>query len=201
MLAETENCRPILALWHIRSKIQVDHLNAIHLNAIICRQHAQQRTERLIATRKAIQYEFLRRLNKARADGRFNFQPGEKEPRGIQRRVLQAVNQQFCGVTIEKGKLARRWIHMKTNKDQVSYWVRKVRENGYTATTCEKDCSQSRYNRRKFHQPEQERIRDMVLNGTFEGRVVSDRQTARNNGIPVEIPVSASTLRRIMRNT
>ena len=195
-----ENCRSInRSVAHPTHNTSRPSI-ATHLSATY-RQHTRQRYERLIATRRAIQHEFLRQLNKARADGRFKFQPREKEPWGIQRRVIQAVNQQYCGVIIENGSLERRWILMKTNKDQVSYWVRKLRENGYVATSCEQDCSTSRRNAKKFHQAEQERVRDMVLNGTFEGRVISDRQTARNNGFPTEITVSASTVRRIMRNT
>ena len=60
---------------------------------------------RLEATRRCIQHEFLRLL---REEG-FRFRRGEKEPRGIQQRIVRAVNQQ---------KYGRQFL--KTNHTQVS---------------------------------------------------------------------------------
>ena len=75
-----------------------------------------RRDSRLVATRRTIQHEYLRMLN----DANFSFRPGDREPHGLQRRVMESVNQQFYGPT-----------RMKTNSQQVSDLVRRVRENNY----------------------------------------------------------------------
>ena len=50
---------------------------------------------RMEATRRAIQHEYLRELG---ASG-FSFKAGDPEPRGIQARVVQKVNQMWNGRT------------------------------------------------------------------------------------------------------
>ncbi len=56
-------------------------------------------------TRRVIQHEFLRLLNE---EG-FSFEANTKEPHGIQRRVIEAVNRQRYDDS-----------RLKTNKQQVS---------------------------------------------------------------------------------
>ena len=51
---------------------------------------------------------------------------------------------------------------MKTNPQQVSDWVRRVRENNFEVTSCEQDCSESSQNSRLFYEAEQKRIRDFI---------------------------------------
>ena len=141
------------------------------------------KAHKLITTRRTIQHEFLRQLNEAG----FNFRRGTKEdePYGIQSRVMKAVNEQGYGPT-----------RMKTNAQQVSDWVRRVRENKYEVTSCEQDYSQSSQNRRKFFEAEQKRIRDFIreekLKCTEIASVYSDKKGNQIN-------VSASTARRFMK--
>ena len=106
-----------------------------------------RRASELAATRRTIQHEYLRMLNEAD----FSFRAGDKEPYGLQRKVMRSVNQQFYGPT-----------RMKTNPQQVSDWVRRVRENNYEVTSCEQDYSESSQNSRVFFDAEQQRIRDFI---------------------------------------
>ena len=102
---------------------------------------------RQVATRRIIQHEFLRLL---KAEG-FSFEVNDKEPRGIQLHVLEAVNAEYYGRT-----------KLKTNRQTVSEWVGRVRHNNDQVTSCEQDYSKSAQNRRKFHDNEQQRIRDFI---------------------------------------
>jgi hypothetical protein len=98
---------------------------------------------------------------------------------------MKAVNEQGYGPT-----------RMKTNAQQVSDWVRRVRENKYEVTSCEQDYSKSSQNRRKFFEAEQKRIRDFIreekLKCTEIASVYSDKEGNQIN-------VSASTARRFMK--
>ena len=73
-------------------------------------------TSRLETTRRVIQHEFIKELTQAG----FTFTQGEAEPRGIQGKVLRSVNEMYHG----REKL-------KTNRQQVSDWVARVRKNNY----------------------------------------------------------------------
>lgn len=136
---------------------------------------------RVEATRRCIQHEFLRLLREAD----FRFRRGEKEPRGIQARVVRTVNQQ---------KYGRQFL--KTNHAQVSDWVGRMRQNGYKFTAVKIDYSRSRYNRKRFFDAEQRRIRDLVreekLKSTQVATVYSDKERK-------QIPVSASSTRRFLK--
>ena len=112
-----------------------------------------RKDSKLIATRRTIQHEYLRMLN----ESNFSFLPGAKEPHGLQRKVMRSVNEQFYGNT-----------RMKTTPQQVSEWVRRVRENNYDVTSCKQDYTQSSQNSRLFHDAEQKRIRDFMKNETLE---------------------------------
>ena len=150
----------------------------------------------MVATRRTIQHEYLRLLNEAAAKGEFHFRRGEREPYGIQADVRRAVNQQFYGPT-----------RMKTNKQQVSDWVRRVRENDYEVTRCEQDYSKSSQNSRIFFEPEKKRIRDFIreekLKCTDIASVWKDkrkdmgRRMCEDRGKQVQ--VSASTARRFLK--
>lgn len=98
---------------------------------------------------------------------------------------MKAVNEQGYGPT-----------RMETNAQQVSDWVRRVRENNYEVTSCEQDYSKSSQNRRKFFEAEQKRIRDFIreekLKCTEIASVYSDKEGDQIN-------VSASTARRFMK--
>jgi len=111
--------------------------------------------------------------------------PDATEPRGIQKEVLEAVNNQYYGRT-----------KLKTNRTTVCEWVRRVRENNYQVTNCEQDYTQSSQNRRKFFDNEQQRIRDFIreekLKSNEIGSVYSDKKKK-------QITVSATSARRIMK--
>ena len=103
------------------------------------------KTNRMVVIRRSIQHEYLRLLN----EGGFGFGRNAKEPFGIQSKVVTAVNNQFYGPT-----------RMRTNRQTVSDWTRRVRENAYEVTACWQDYSKSRKNPTKFGMVEQKRIRD-----------------------------------------
>ena len=90
-------------------------------------------TSRLETTRRVIQHEFIKELTQAG----FTFSQGEAEPRGIQGKVLRSVNEMYHG----REKL-------KTNRQQVSDWVARVRKNNYRVTSVQQDYSKSSQNRR-----------------------------------------------------
>ena len=110
-------------------------------------------------------HEFLRLLK----ERNFTDGPDATEPRGIQKKVLEAVNNQYYGRT-----------KLKTNRTTVCEWVRRVRENNYQVTNCEQDYTQSSQNRRKFFDNEQQRIRDFIreekLKSNEIGSVYSDKK-------------------------
>ena len=88
-------------------------------------------TSRLETTRRAIQHEFIKELTQAG----FNFQQRSAEPRGIQGKILRSVNQMYHG----REKL-------KTNRQQISDWVARVRKNNYRVTSVQQDYSKSSQN-------------------------------------------------------
>ena len=108
---------------------------------------------KLEATRRAIQHEFLKLLTQSG----FTFRQGAKEPRGLQAKVLEAVNKMYHGRT-----------RLKTNRQQVSDWVAKVRNNSYRTTSVRQDYSQSSQNRRKIFENEQGRIRQGIREGDLK---------------------------------
>jgi hypothetical protein len=110
------------------------------------------------ATRRAIQHEYLRLL----AQEGFTFTVDEKEPRGIQARVVKAVNQQRHG----NG-------YLSTNHSQVSDWVGRVRQNGYQVTGVTIDYSNSSQNARRFFNAEQRRIRQFVFDEKLKSTQVA----------------------------
>ena len=149
----------------------------------------------MVATRRTIQHEYLRLLNEAADKNEFNFQRGEREPYGIQADVMRSVNQQFYGPT-----------RMKTNKQQVSDWVRRVRDNDFEVTSCKQDYTKSSQNSRIFFEPEQKRIRDFIreekLKCTDIASVWKDkrkdagRRMCEDRGR--QVTVSATSARRFM---
>ena len=135
---------------------------------------------RMEATRRAIQHEYLRELG----ESGFSFRAGEPEPRGIQARVVQKVNQMWNGRT-----------RLKTNKSQVNDWVTRVRKNGYRATRVEQDYSKSSQNNRKFGPREQRKIRDEVR----ENELKCNEMTSVYSSLPrlkKRVSVSESTVRK-----
>jgi hypothetical protein len=115
----------------------------------------------------------------------FTFVPGAKEPRGIQKEVIEAVNSQYYGRT-----------KLETNRTTVSEWVGRVRQNNYQVTNCEQDYTNSSQNRRRFYDNEQQRIRDIIREEKWKsteiGSVYSDKEKK-------QITVSATSARRIMK--
>ena len=140
-----------------------------------------RRASELAATRRTIQHEYLRMLNEAD----FSFRTGDKEPYGLQRKVMRSVNQQFYGPT-----------RMKTNPQQVSDWVRRVRENNYEVTSCEQDYSESSQNSRVFFDAEQQRIRDFIRD---EKMKCTEIESVWSDEDQKMITVSASSARRFMK--
>ena len=104
-------------------------------------------TSKAEITRRAIQHEYLRLL----AESGFSFNQGDREPWGLQSKVMEAVNKIRYG----RDKL-------NTNRQQVSDWVFRARENGYQETSVQQDYSRSSQNMRKFHDFEQQLIRNTV---------------------------------------
>ena len=151
------------------------------------RQAKRIRTDRLReraqveATRRAIQHEFIRELGEAG----FSFRANATEPRGIQARVMRSVNKMYNGRT-----------RLKTNRNQVSNWVARVRNNKYRATPVKQDYSQSSQNNRQFFEAEQKLIRDTVREQELKcSELASVWSTVENE----EIAVSESTVRRYLK--
>ena len=138
-------------------------------------------TSRLETTRRAIQYEFLRELHQSG----FSFTDNDTEPRRIQARVLQAVNKIYHGRT-----------KLKTNRQQVSDWVARVRKNNYRVTSVQQDYSNSSQNRRKIFENEQRYIRQTIREDELKcNEIVSVFSDKKND----EISVSESTVRRYLK--
>ena len=150
-------------------------------NPSVMNKRAPQTVSRLEATRRAIQHEFLRLLK----DAGFRFRKNEKEPRGVQAKVVESVNK------IKHGRQ-----YLKTNHVQVSNWAARVRQNKYQFTTTATDYSKTSQNRRKFFDAEQLRIRARVkaekLKSTQVVTVWSDKEQE-------QVEVSASTVRRALK--
>ena len=140
-----------------------------------------RRDSKQVATRRTIQHEYLRMLNEAN----FSFLPGAKEPYGIQRKVMRSVNEQFYGNS-----------RMKTTPQQVSEWVRRVRENNYDVTSCKQDYSESSQNSRLFYEAEQKRIRDYIREEKLKCTEIESVWSDKEQKL---ITVSASSARRIMK--
>ena len=142
-----------------------------------------RRASKLVTTRRTIQHEYLRLLNES------EWQRGDPEPYGIQRKVMRSVNEQFYGPT-----------RMKTNPQQVSNWVSRVRDNEYEVTTCEQDYKKSRENSRIFFEPEQQRIRDFIREGKLKCTdIASVWKDKRGDKGGKQVQVSESSARRFMK--
>ena len=140
-----------------------------------------RKDSKLIATRRTIQHEYLRMLN----ESNFSFLPGAKEPHGLQRKVMRSVNEQFYGNT-----------RMKTTPQQVSEWVRRVRENNYDVTSCKQDYTESSQNSRLFHDAEQKRIRDFIRDEKLKCTEIESVWSDKKQKL---IAVSASSARRALK--
>ena len=140
-----------------------------------------QLISKLVTTRRVIQHEYLKLLN----EHDFSFQAGDKEPFGLQRKVLDAVNRQFFGTE-----------RLKTNKQQVSVWVAKVRENNYQPTACEQDYSQSSKNYQKFGRADQQRVREIVRNQKL---TCNDVTTIFSDIKQEDVTISRESVRRFMK--
>ena len=138
-------------------------------------------TSRLETTRRAIQHEFIKELTQAG----FTFTQGEAEPRGIQAKVLRSVNEMYHG----RQKL-------KTNRQQVSDWVARVRKNNYRVTSVQQDYTKSSQNRRKIFDNEMQYIRQTIREDELKSNeLVSVFSDKKNHNISV----SASTVRRCLK--
>ena len=135
----------------------------------------------MIVIRRTIQHEFLRLL----AEADFSFETGDDEPRGIQRRVMEAVNKQYYG----RQKL-------KTNPQQVSDWVKRVRENNYQVTDVRQNYTKSSQNARRFFEAEQKRIREFVVEEKIKCTEIASVWSDRENK---QIAVSRESARRILK--
>ena len=140
-----------------------------------------RKDSKLVATRRTIQHEFLRMLN----ESNFSFLPGAKELHGIQRKVMRSVNEQFFGNT-----------RMHTTPQQVSEWVRRVRENNYDVTSCKQDYSLSSQNKRNFNDAEQKRIRDYIRENKMKCTEIESVWSDKEQKL---IAVSPSSARRAMK--
>ena len=142
---------------------------------------AFRQTSKVEITRRAIQHEYLRLL----ADANFSFNQEDRESWGLQGKVLKAVNK------IRYGRDT-----LSTNRQQVSDWVSRARDNGYQVTSVQQDYSRSFQNRRKFHDFEQQLIRDTVRHQRLKcNEMQSIYSIAKNE----RISVSESSVRRILR--
>ena len=138
-------------------------------------------TSRLETTRRAIQHEFIKELTQAG----FTFTQGEAEPRGIQGKMLRSVNEMYHG----RQKL-------KTNRQQVSDWVARVRKNNYRVTSVQQDYTKSSQNRRKIFDNEMQYIRQTVREDELKcNQLVSVFSDKKNSNITV----SSSTVRRCLK--
>ena len=118
-------------------------------------------------------------------ESNFSFLPGAKEPYGIQRKVMRSVNEQFYGNT-----------RMHTTPQQVSEWVRRVRENNYDVTSCKQDYSRSSQNKRIFNDAEQKRIRDYIRENKMKCTEIESVWSDKEQKL---IAVSPSSARRAMK--
>ncbi len=139
------------------------------------------RQSKLIVTRRAIQHEFLRLL----VEADFSFNTDDAEPRGIQRRVMEAVNVQYYG----RQKL-------KTNPQQVSEWVARVRQNEYQVTDVRQNYKTSSQNARKFFEAEQKRIREFIVEEKIKCTEIA---TVWSDKEQEQISVSRESARRILK--
>ena len=133
------------------------------------------------AARQAIQVEFLRLLTEAD----FDFQPGSKEPRGIQARVVENVNKMRYGDET-----------LSTNHRIVSRWVKRLRDNKWKMVPVKQDYSKSSQSSRKFFLPEQMRIRQMIKQNKMKATQVTVVWSDKENDF---IPVSPSTARKYLK--
>ena len=136
---------------------------------------------RLETTRRAIQHEFIREMSQSG----FTFTDNEIKPRGAQAKVLTVVNNMYHN----RNKL-------KTNRQQVSDWVARVRNNNYRVTSVQQDYSKSSQNRRKLFDNEIQYIRQTVREDELKcNEVVSVFSDKKNK----QVSVSASTVRRYLK--
>ena len=141
----------------------------------------RQDQQKLEATRRAIQHEYIRLLSKAG----FSFEAGTKEPRGIQARVVENVNEMRHG----DGKLM-------TGHAQVYRWVKRVRENNWQVTDTRTDYKKTSQNRRKFFEAEQKRIRDAIRTQKLKSHELPTVWSDKDQEM---ISVSATSARRYMK--
>ena len=106
-----------------------------------------------VAKRQAIQQEYLRLLTEAEFDPT---DPDAKEPRGIQKKVMENVNRMMYGQE-----------RLEVSKQLVSDWVARVRNNKHQMVATMTDYSSSSQNARKFFKTEQRRIRQQIFDNVF----------------------------------
>ena len=85
---------------------------------------------------------------------------------------------------------------MKTTPQQVSEWVRRVRENNYDVTSCKQDYTESSQNSRLFHDAEQKRIRDFIRDEKLKCTEIESVWSDKKQKL---IAVSASSARRALK--
>ena len=136
---------------------------------------------KLEATRRAIQHEYIRLLSKAN----FSFELGAKEPRGLQARIVENVNEMRHG----DGQLS-------TNQAQVYNWVKRVRDNNWQVTDTKTDYSKTSQNSRKFFEAEQKRIRDAIRNKKLKSHELPTVWSDKEQDV---VSVSATSARRYLK--
>ena len=137
--------------------------------------------ESKIATRQAIQIEYLRLLN----EENFSFDPADKEPRGVQKAVRVNLNKMSYG-----GQ------RFKVTKQLVSDWAARCRNNKYELTSVQADYSRSSQNSRKFFDAEQKRIRDKVISDELSCGDVTTVWSDKKGRL---VSVSKSYVRRALK--
>ena len=100
-------------------------------------------------------------------------------------KVLEAVNK------IRYGRST-----LSTNRQQVSVWVSRARDNGFQVTSVQQDYTRSSQNRRKFHDFEQQLIRDTVRHQRLKCNEMQSIYSIEKNE---RISVSESSVRRILK--
>ena len=136
----------------------------------------------MVAKRRTIQHTYIKLLDES------EWKRGDPEPYGIQRKVMESVNKQFYGPT-----------RMKTTPQQVSNWVRRVRDNGYQVTNCEQNYERSRKNSQVFYEGEKKRVVDFVLEGNNCRDIASVWKDKRGDKGGKQRQVSESSARRFVK--
>jgi hypothetical protein len=147
-----------------------------------------RRRGKKVATRRAIQDEFLIKLAAVGFKGR----PNEKEPWGIQSAVMVTVNRIRYGDG-----------YLKASKETVRTWIAKMRNNSYKPTPLLSDYTGSAQNARRLSVEDQRLIRSMVVEKDLKcDEVVSiyseTSPWGKNHG-ETQISISKSTVRRVLK--